>query len=199
MEYIFFFLEFILLAIGAVSTYTYVEIKEEHDHSENAKQISLVNIILPFGVFLITMFLYFYKTISLDRLVTLVLFSCIISAFISFAVYYLLWKENDEHSENINQTLREINEVTYIFSIFLVIFIIGILIGYDSSSAKVVEIKKQVVKPVNLVRLNTDKPRAPVPVAAPVPAHIHMHTDDSSQLMDDFIGKDPTIQKVIIL
>lgn len=197
MDYIFFFLEFILAAIGAVSLYTYLEIVEEHDHSENGKQISLVNIILPFGVLLITMFFYFYKTLSLDRLVTLTLFACIIASFISFAVYYLLWKENDDYSYDGNKTLREINEVTYIFSVFLIIFVIGIMIGYgtrDTSTTTVTE--KVVTKPVNLVKLNTGKP-SPSPVSKAISKPVV--TSSSDDLMDDFIGKDPTIQKVIIL
>lgn len=201
MEYIFFFLEFILIAIGGVSLYTYLEIIEEHDHSENAKQISLVNIILPFGLFLITVFLYFYKTLSLDRLVILTLFGCIISAFISFAVYYLLWKENEDYSYDSNKTLREANEVTYIISVFLIIFIIGIMIGYGNSEAKITDTtqKGMVEKPINLVKLNTGKPKPPqpLPVAKAMPKPVM--TSNNDDLMDDFIGKDPTIQKVIIL
>jgi len=191
MDYIFFFLEFILAAIGAVSLYTYLEIVEEHDHSENAKQISLVNIILPFAFLIITIFFYFYKTLSLDRLVVLTLFACIISSFISFAIYYLLWKEDDDYNYTGNKNLREVNEVTYIFSIFLIIFVIGVMIGSGSKTSNDVTVtKKNNTKTVNLVKLNTDKPAvAPSPVMA----------SNSDDLMDDFIGKDPTLQKVIIL
>ena len=194
MDYIFFFLELILAAIGGVSLYTYVEITEEHDHSENAKQISLVNIILPFGVLLITLFFYYFKTLSLDRLVMLTLFACIIAGFISFAVYYLLWKEDDDYNYDGNKELKEVNEVTYLFSIFLLIFIIGVLIGSGSMSSE--PAKQSVGKPVNLVKLNTGKTTPPTQTTMMTPPSVKSSDDD---LMDNFIGKDPNIQKVLIL
>ena len=191
---IFFFLEFLLVAIGAVSGYTYVEIKEEHNHSENAKQITLVNLILCSSIFFITSLLYIYNKITSDRLTIIILVSCIITTGIGFAIYYLLQREYDDYTDNTNKELKEIQEITYIISVFLLIFSIGVILGSGSTPVEKISITKITDNPI-LTKLRTKTP-PPKYKAIPVTKSSINTTDD---LMDDFIGKDETIQKVIIL
>ena len=186
MDYIFFFLEFILIAIGSVSLYTYLEIKEQQENSENAKQIALVTTIISFVVFASLLYLFLDSVFEIDRLVNICLITTIICVFTTFGTFYLLKKETDDSITD-NQTIKNVNELTYFYSIFLVIWILGFLMGFSSSTEVI--ITKEVTVPEKVI--------IPKKVTAPkVTAPVRDQKDD---LMDDFIGKDPAIQKVIIL
>tara|TARA_R110002110_G_scaffold386845_1_gene598599 strand:+ start:202 stop:714 length:513 start_codon:yes stop_codon:yes gene_type:complete len=85
-----------MLVFGGLSTYSYVDIKEETNNSTYAKNISLANLIVCFLFSVMIAVLFYMKYLSINRTFIISLFIILIISILFALNYYFLEEERKD-------------------------------------------------------------------------------------------------------
>jgi hypothetical protein len=98
MHYIIYSLLLIMLILGGLSTYSYVDIKEETDNSLYAKHISLANLVVCFLFSFLLGFLFYMNYLNKNRTLVIIFFILLLVGILFAVSYYFLAEEIKDKS-----------------------------------------------------------------------------------------------------